>query len=143
MDGGFHTKALSRAFPRYSDLPFEQKMRAGVRDWAVYASRLRYLADFSRFVALRRRDWLHPFDGMLASTLVGHLSSHFEDAARFLPTALYLLQLKTFAEEGVANALSTFGFSFASGTAESSAKAMRLPMNDRGRRTTNRPSASG
>jgi hypothetical protein len=90
--GDLHDEVISRAYPRYADLPFAPALsRHGPR---YVCHRSGYLLDLLAYVATRRRDWWEAGDGMLPR-LFGDIGSpkSLRTINRMAPLAVYLLQL--------------------------------------------------
>ncbi|MBV6701800.1 asparagine synthetase B family protein [Kitasatospora aureofaciens] len=91
-DSCLRTEAISRAYPRYTQLPYaEGPMRHGPR---VALARTRYLGDLLRHAADPRRAWWRGHDGMLPHLLRGAgRGPRFHAIDRMAPYAVYLIQL--------------------------------------------------
>lgn len=116
IDRKLHSDAIHRAFPRYSSIPFSRDLRMANSQISIAMHRIKYFADFTSFVLTRRTDWLLLDRDALLRTLL----RHFHPAGarlvdRFLPTALYLLQLEHLVKHGAAD-LGIFGCRLADGT---------------------------
>ncbi len=109
IDRRLHSDAIHRAFPQYSSIPFSRDLKMANSQFSISTHRLKYFADFMSFVLKRRSDWLFLDRHMPLRTLLGHFHpAGTRPAGRFLPTALYLLQLEHLVKHGTAN-LGIFG----------------------------------
>ncbi len=94
LDRKFHSQAINRAFPQYASIPFSQDVKTVKSKFDIFMYRSRYFANFLWFISRHQGGWKFLDRNMLLRTIL----SHFHPARarldqRFLPNALYLLQL--------------------------------------------------